>query len=77
MYKADYEDNLQKGVYLPSENIKLDRGMNEYHWPKQLFGVIKWFHFQVILESLSLHAKGENSYLLIIESFSYIFDKSL
>ena len=31
MYKADYEDNLQKGVYLPSENIKLDRGMNEYH----------------------------------------------
>ena len=32
MYKADYKDKLNKGVYVSSEKIKLKQSMNVDHW---------------------------------------------
>ena len=43
MEKAYYEEKIHMGVYIPAENIELDRSMNVDHWVRWLLDEIEWF----------------------------------
>ena len=48
MDKADYENKLYKGVYIPFENRELYQIMNVDYWPIWILDQIEWFQFQDI-----------------------------
>ena len=81
MYKTDYEDKHDLGVYISSGKSKLSQSVNLYHWPILLLNEIELLQFKVILKHAYFHEKGYKilfcSLLKVFHMFSIIiwYDK--
>ena len=73
MYKADYKDKHDLGVYIPSLKRKSAWSMNVYHWPKWLINEIEWFQLKVILEHAAFNARDNNMHFNNYSTYSVCF----